>query len=142
MMAIRRDVLLALCAASCLVVGPGRLAIGADVSGLAGTWTWSWKDAEGMEHRHVLDIEGVDTKLAARERRDDLPPVRVNDLKLTDKRVRFSVVRGNSRADYSGVWADANTLNGTVTVTIEGQSTEHVWKATRSDKKKEEKEVK
>jgi len=89
-----------------------------------------------MEHRHVLDIEGVDTKLAARERVDDLPPVRVNDLKLSDKRVRFSVVRGNTRAEYSGVWADANTINGTVTVTTEGQSKEHVWKATRSDKKK------
>ena len=88
-----------------------------------------------MEHRHVLDIEGVDNKLAARERLDDLPPVLVNDLKLMDKRVRFSVVRGKNRADYSGVWADADTINGTVTVTIEGQSTEHVWKATRSDKK-------
>ena len=136
MMAIRRDVLLALCAASCLVAGSGRLAGGADVSGLAGTWSWSWKDAEGMEHRHVLDIEGVDTKLAARERLDDLPPVRVNDLKLADKRVRFSVVRGKNRADYSGVWADTNTINGTVTVTTEGQSKEHVWKATRRDKKK------
>jgi len=141
-MTIRRDVIMALCAASCLVARPGRLASGADVSGLAGTWSWSWKDAEGTEHRHVLDIEGVDTKLAARERRDDLPPVRVNDLKLTDKRVRFSVVRGNNRADYSGVWAEADTINGTVTVTIEGQSTEHVWKATRSDKKQQEKKVK
>jgi len=92
-----------------------------------------------MEHRHVLDIEGVDTKLAARERLDDSPPVRVNDLKLADKRVRFSVVRGKNRADYSGVWADADTINGTVTVTIEGQSTEHVWKATRSDKKSSDK---
>ena len=136
MMAIRRDVLLALCAASCLVVGPGRLASGADVSGLAGTWSWSWKDAEGKEHRHVLEVEGVDTKLAARERVDDLPPVRVNDLKRADKRVRFSVVRGKKRADYSGVWAETNTINGTVTVTTEGQSKEHVWKATRDEKKK------
>ncbi len=136
MMAIRRSALLALCAASLVVAGSVRLARGADVSGLAGTWSWSWKDAEGKEHRHVLDIEGVDAKLAARERRDDLPPVRVNDLKLAAKRVRFSVVRGNNRADYSGVWADANTINGTVTVTTEGQSKENVWKATRNEKKK------
>lgn len=136
MMAIRRNVLLTLCAAYCLVAGSGRLARGADVSGLAGTWSWSWKDAEGKEHRHVLDIEGVDTKLAARERLDDLPPVRVSDLKLADKRVRFSVVRDKNRADYSGVWADSNTINGTVTVTTEGQSKENVWKATRRDKKK------
>ncbi len=136
MMAIRRNVLLVLCAGSCLVAGPGRLAGGADVSGLAGTWSWSWKDAEGNEHRHVLEIEGVDTKLAARERLDDLPPIRVSDLKLADKRVRFSVVRGKNRADYSGVWADSNTINGTVTVTTEGQSKENVWKATRRDKQK------
>ncbi len=136
MMAIRRHVVLAFCAASCLVAGSGRPVRGADVSGMAGTWSWSWKDAEGNEHRHVLDIEGVDTKLAARERVDDLPPVRINDLKLADKRVRFSVVRGKNRADYSGVWADTNTINGTVTVTAEGQSKENVWKATRQDKKK------
>ena len=136
MMAIRRCVLLALCVASCLAAGSGRLARGADVSGLAGTWSWSWKDSEGKEHRHVLDIEGVDTKLAARERLDDLPPVRVSDLKLADKRVRFSVVRGKNRADYSGVLADPNTINGTVTATREGQSKENVWKATRRDKKK------
>ena len=135
MLANRRNVLLALCVAPLLVAGSGRSALGADVSGLAGTWTWSWKDAEGKEHRHVLDVEGVDTKLAARERLDDLPPVRVNNLKLADKRVRFSVVRGNTRADYSGVWADPNTINGTVTVTTEGQSKEEVWKATRRDKK-------
>ena len=135
MMAIRRNVLLALCMASCLVAGSGRLARGADVSGLAGTWTWSWKDADGKEHRHVLDIEGVDAKLAARERLDDLPPVRVNDLKVADKRVSFSVIRGKNRAVYSGVWADSNTINGTVTVTTEGQSNEEVWKATRREKK-------
>ena len=136
MMAIRRNAPLALCVALCLVAGSGRFVMGADVSGLAGTWSWSWKDAEGKEHRHVLDIEGVDAKLAARERLDDLPPVRVSDLKLEDKRVRFSVIRGENRAEYSGVWADSNTINGTVTVTTEGQSKEHVWKATRSDKKK------
>jgi len=136
MMAIRRDALLTLCMALCLTVGSARPGRGADVSGLAGTWTWSWKDAEGNEHRHVLEIEGVEAKLAARERMDDLPPVRVGDLKVADKRVRFSVVRGKNRAEYVGVWADTDTINGTVTVTTEGQSTENVWKATRQDNKK------
>jgi len=136
MMALRRNVLLALCVAPHLVAVSSHLARGADISGLAGTWSWSWKDAEGKEHRHVLDIEGVDAKLAARERLDDLPPVRVTDLKLADKRVRFSVVRGKNRADYSGIWADSSTINGTVTVTTEGQSKENVWKATRREKKK------
>src|SRR5688572_27443041 len=126
MMSNRRDVLLALCVSTFLIAASGRSGRGADVSGLAGTWSWSWKDAEGNEHRHVLDVEGVDTKLAARERLDDLPPVRVTDLKLVDKRVRFSVVRGKNRADYSGVWADADSINGTVTVTTEGQSKENV----------------
>jgi len=119
------------CLLSCLASGMVRIAGGAEVSGLAGTWTWSWKDAAGETHRHVLEVEGVDTKLAARERRDELPPVRVNDLKLVEKRVRFSVVRGQNRADYVGVWADPSTINGTVTVTTDGQSQEHVWKATR-----------
>jgi len=135
MIAIRRSVLVALGIASCLVAGSGRLAEGADVSGLAGTWTWSWKDSEGKEHRHVLDVEGVEGKLAARERLDDLPPVRVTDLKVADEKVSFSVVRGKNRAAYSGVWADANTINGTVTLTTEGQSNEEVWKATRLEKK-------
>jgi len=134
MIATRRNALLALFVASSLVAGSDRLARGADVSKLAGSWTWSWKDAEGKEHVHVLDIEGVDAKLAARERMDELPPVRVTDLKQADERVRFSVVRGNNRAEYSGVWADTNTINGTVTVTTEGQSKENVWKATRKAK--------
>lgn len=136
MISFRRDMIPAVCIIACLIAGSGRPARGADVSGLAGSWSWSWKDAEGNEHRHVLDIEGVDTKLAARERMDDLPPIRVSDLKLADKKVRFSVVRGKNRADYSGVWADPNRINGTVTVTTEGQSKENVWEATRRDKKK------
>jgi hypothetical protein len=131
MMAIHRNLPWVVCLAPLLIAGTGSPARGADVSGLAGAWTWSWKDAAGEEHRHVLDIEGIDTKLAARERVDDLPPVRVKDLKLKDKRVSFSVIRGKNRADYLGVWADSDTINGTVTVTTEGQSKEHVWKAKR-----------
>jgi hypothetical protein len=103
-----------------------------DVPKLAGNWTWSWKDTAGETHRHVLEVEGLNSKLAARERFDDLPAVRVADLKLDGKKIRFLVVRDKRRADYSGVVdEDARTIEGTVTVTIDEQSNEFPWKATR-----------
>jgi len=79
----------------------------------------------------VIDPDGLGAKLAARERLDDRAPVRVNDLKLDGKSVKFSVVRDGRRADYSGVAAETNTINGTVTVTAGAQANEFVWKATR-----------
>jgi hypothetical protein len=106
-----------------------------DVPKLAGTWNWTWKDKSGQTHRHILEVEGVGKKLAARERFDKLPPVAVTDLKLDGKTIRFAVVRGEHRADYSGVVADANTINGTVKVTDEGETTEFVWEAKRETKK-------
>src|SRR5262249_36895009 len=39
----------------------------ADMPKLAGNWTWSWNDAAGETHRHILEIEGLGEKLAARE---------------------------------------------------------------------------
>ena len=49
---------------------------------LAGTWTWTWKDRIGETHRHILEVEGVGTKLAARELFDDQPAVAVSNLTL------------------------------------------------------------
>jgi hypothetical protein len=98
---------------------------------LAGTWIWSWKDPEGGTHRHVLEVEGIGGKLAAREQFDNLAPVPALDLQLMGKTVRFTVVRGERRADYQGVMADRDTINGKVKVTSEGQTTEDLWEATR-----------
>jgi hypothetical protein len=98
---------------------------------LAGNWTWTWKDTAGETHRHVLEVEGLGTKIAARERFDDLPAVRVADLKLDGKKFRFSVVRDSRKAEYSGVVADdLSAIKGTVIVTTDGQMNEFPWKAT------------
>jgi hypothetical protein len=105
-----------------------------DVSNLAGTWTWSWKDPAGVTHRHLLEVEGIDTKLAARERFDDLEPVPVREIRRDGKSLRFTVVRGDRRADYYGIMADPNTINGTVKVTAMGETTEDRWEATRKRK--------
>lgn len=103
----------------------------ADVPKLAGNWTWTWKDAAGDTHRHILEVEGLGEKLAARERFDDEPAVKVAELSLDGRKVKFSVVRDKRRAEYSGVVADDDkTINGTVNVTVDGQTNEFVWKAT------------
>jgi hypothetical protein len=100
---------------------------------VTGTWTWTWKDPQGETHRHVLEVEGVGTKLAAVERFDDLSPVKVSELKLAGKNIAFTVVRGAKRAEYKGVVADANpdTMSGKVTITTENQPTEFLWNAKR-----------
>src|SRR5262245_25136465 len=99
-----------------------------DAPNLAGTWTWKWKDAQGETHRHVLEIEGKGAKLAARERFDDEKPVKINDLKVVDKKVSFSVLRGDRRAFYSGTIDDADTINGKVSVSEQGgQSMDFGW---------------
>jgi len=102
-----------------------------EIPNLAGTWTWSWKDPEGGTHRHVLEVEGIGAKLAAREQFDNLAPVPALDFQLRGKTVRFTVVRGERRADYDGVVADRDTINGKVKVTSKGQTTEDLWNATR-----------
>ncbi len=101
-----------------------------DASDLAGTWTWKWKDAEGETHEHVLVIEKAGDQLAAEERFDDRKPVKVTDLKMVDKRVTFSVPRGESRASYTGTLEDRNTINGDVQVTNAAQLVEkYGWTA-------------
>ena len=125
MVALRRIVVV--CAAFSLLAFTGA----ADTSDLSGTWVWTWKDAAGQEHRHVLEVEGVGADLAARERFDDEEPVKASNLKRDGKKVRLTVVRGDRHADYSGVLADANTINGTVTVKQGDQMHEYPWKAMR-----------
>jgi len=98
---------------------------------LAGTWTWSWKDRIGETHRHTLEVEGVGTKLAARELFDDLPAVKVSNLALEGTSIRFTVVRDTRKADYNGKVADADHINGTVTILTGEQSQEFGWKAER-----------
>lgn len=99
---------------------------------LAGTWTWSWKDAQGVTHRHVLEVESAGGKLTAQERRDDLEPVKVADLKRTGDRITFSVLRGETRAAYDGKLSDPNTINGDVMVTPANNQVEKFgWTAQR-----------
>lgn len=102
-----------------------------EVPKLAGTWTWTWKDREGTTHRHVMEVEGTGTKVAARETFDDQEQVRVSDLKLDGNSVRFTVVRDGRKADYSGKVADADHINGTVTTKTGDDSNEFPWKAER-----------
>jgi hypothetical protein len=103
----------------------------AEDSNVAGTWTWSWKDTAGQTHRHLLEVEGVDTKLAGREEFDDDGPIPVRDLRRNGKEIRFTVIRDKRRADYYGILADRDTINGTVKVTVDGETTEYPWMATR-----------
>lgn len=83
---------------------------------LAGRWTWKWTDAEGNVHRHVMVVEGQPDKYAAKERRDDLEPVEVESLAIQRGEVSFSVPRGDTRATYTGRFADPNTINGEVRI--------------------------
>ena len=98
---------------------------------LAGTWTWEWKDAEEKTHKHVLEVEGVGAKIAARERFDDLAAIKVTELKLDGKALSFTVQRGDRRSEYKGTVADADTINGTVTVSVNNQPNQFGWTAKR-----------
>ncbi len=99
---------------------------------LAGTWTWKWKDAQGETHRHTLEVEGEGDKMVARERFDDEKAVKVDKIKLDGKKITFSVERKDRRSLYVGTVANAETINGNVTVTDEGQpASEFGWTATR-----------
>lgn len=102
-----------------------------DTPALTGTWTWDWKDGQGATHRHVLEVEGAGETLSARERFDDLDPVKVEGLKVEGKKVNFSVQRGERRATYSGTIADDKTINGNVVVLVGNQSNEFTWTARR-----------
>lgn len=105
-------------------------------AGLIGTWSWTWKDAAGTTHKHVLEVEGSGDKLSARERFDDLEPVKVTDLKLADKKVTFSVNRPKRQASYSGTMKSKDLIEGLVNVTTDGHASEFGWEARRQDPKK------
>ncbi|WP_435015985.1 hypothetical protein TA3x_003543 [Tundrisphaera sp. TA3] len=98
---------------------------------LAGTWTWKWKDAAGETHKHTLELEGENDKLTGRERFDDKPAVKVENLKLDGKNLSFASTHGKRRSEYKGKLGDSDTINGTVSVSIEGQASEFGWTATR-----------
>ncbi len=103
----------------------------ADPPKLAGTWTWKWKDAQGETHRHILEVEGSGDKMTARERYDDEAAIKADDLKLDGKTVTFSVRRGGRLSTYKGTVASPETINGHVTVTIDGMESEFGWTAAR-----------
>ncbi len=109
---------------------------GDDASLLLGTWKWTWKDAEGAVHTHRLDVEGSGEKLAAREFYDEMEAIKVVDLKLTGKKVSFSVLRGNRQSSYTGTLQAKDRIEGLVNVSIEGQTSEYGWEATREEKPK------
>ena len=99
---------------------------------LAGTWTWKWKDAEGETHRHKLEVEGEGEKMIAREQYDDEKSIKVEKIKLDGKKITIAVDRGSRRSLYVGTVASGDTINGTVTVTIQGQpASEFGWTASR-----------
>lgn len=99
---------------------------------LAGTWTWKWKDAQGETHRHTLEVEGEGAKMVAREKYDDEPSIKVDKIKVDGKKVTIAVERKDRRSVYVGTVASADTINGLVTVTVEGSpASEFGWTATR-----------
>ena len=99
---------------------------------LAGTWTWTWKDGESKVHKHVLDVEATGGKLSARERFDDEESIKVDDLKLKDDSVTFSVKRGTRSSTYKGKMVGKKTINGLVNVVLDGQPNEFQWTAERA----------
>jgi hypothetical protein len=103
---------------------------------LVGTWSWSWKDAQGEKHNHVLEVELAGESLVGRERFDDQEAVKVTDLKLSKKKVTFSVLRGESRAAYEGTLDAPTTINGKVVITRDGQDDEYGWTARKEAPKK------
>ena len=107
-----------------------------DAEALVGSWSWSYKDGQGVTHKHVLEVEGTGEKVAARERMDEEEAIKVTDLKVKDKAVTFTVVRGKRRAAYNGKLKGGDKLEGQVTVTTEGQGQEYGWEAKKDEAKK------
>jgi len=98
---------------------------------LLGSWIWGWTDGAGLPHKHVLEVEGSGDKIAARERFDEMKPVRVDDLKVVDKTVSFTVRRGDRRSSYTGTLKNPDLIDGMVIVTEGGLPTEFGWSAKR-----------
>jgi len=112
------------------------VALGADVDALVGSWTWSWKDGQGVTHNHVLEVEGAGEKVAAQETFDEEKPVKVTDLKVSGQKVSFSVLRDKRQATYTGTLKGKDLIDGMVTVSNEGQPNEFGWQAKKQADKK------
>ena len=99
---------------------------------LAGTWTWKWKDALGETHQHTLEVEGEGKTMVARERYDNEKSIKVDKIELDGEKLTIAVTRGDRHSVYVGKIADADTINGLVTVNTEGQPvSEFGWTAKR-----------
>ena len=101
---------------------------------VVGRWTWKWTDAKNETHKHLLVVERVGGKLSGREKHDDVEAIKVDDLKVDGRKVEFVVKRGERTAKYSGKFTDADTIDGTVTVTgaeATGQDSSYGWTAGR-----------
>ena len=103
---------------------------------LVGSWTWTWEDGQGKTHKHVLEVTGSGANQAVRERFDDLEAVKVDVIKRDGKQIRFSVVRGDRTANYTGNFKDDDTIEGKVVVSQSGQNDEFTWTARRKPVKK------
>jgi hypothetical protein len=129
MTTVNRSAAVALLAAAILPVV--NASTGDDTPKLAGTWTWTWKDQLGNTHLHRLEVEGNGPTLSAREVFDDESPVPARDLKFENGTLRFTVVRGERRAEYTGKLPDPDHIQGTVAVTTEGNTASFEWNAER-----------
>ncbi|MDB5350237.1 MAG: hypothetical protein JWN86_1484 [Planctomycetota bacterium] len=109
-----------------------------DADVLVGSWSWSYKDGQGVMHTHVLEVEGTGDKIAARERMDQKPAVKVTDIKVTGGKVTFTVLRDKHRSSYSGKLKgkSSNLIDGLVTVSDGGQTNEYGWQAKKEELKK------
>jgi outer membrane lipopolysaccharide assembly protein LptE/RlpB len=129
-MSLQRRTLLGL-AAGAILSAPTFTFSSEDPPSLAGTWTWTWKDAKGDTHRHVLELEGTGAKMTGKERADDKPAVKVESLKQEGKTISFAVNRDGLYAEYKGTVASTDVINGLVTVMQGGATNEYGWTATR-----------
>ncbi len=103
---------------------------------LVGSWTWTWEDGQAKTHKHVLEVTGSGANQAVRERFDDMEAVKVDIIKRDGKQIRFSVVRGDRTANYTGTFKDDDTIEGKVVVIQAGQNDEFSWTAHRKVVKK------
>ncbi len=70
--------------------------------------------------------------MVARSGSTTRPAIKVDKIKLDGKKLNMHVERKDRRSVYVGTVENAETINGLVTVTTEGQpATEFGWTATR-----------
>lgn len=79
-----------------------------------------------------MEVEGVGAKSSARERSNSLSPVRIRDPKLDGKKRRFHRRPRLEARRLPRRRGQPGTINGKISVTLEGQTTDYVWGANRS----------